>query len=174
MQQTRVHLAIFNTIFAIGHNPLSGGELFLFDLTDTGSEGDSWACSQAVAIRSPSLRLPPFELFPKVDSKNYALGGLANKIVAWVAAKSGEPVGFPEFPEFASRYVVISADPEAMRHFFDGRMAGYFAQTAYYSLQAAAELFVFAEIEPGFDTSDQLLMARRLARAQEIFRMWQT
>jgi len=153
---------------------LSDGELFLFDLIDTSSDGDSWTCTQAVAVRSPSLRLPPFELFPKVDSKNYALGGLTNIIVAWVAAKSGEPVEFPQFPEFAARYVVISTDPEAMRHFFDERMAGYFAQTAYYSLQAAADLFVFAEIEPGFDTSDQLLMARRLARAQEIFRLWQT
>jgi hypothetical protein len=154
--------------------PLSGGEMFLFDLVDASSEGDSWSCSQAVAIRSPALRLPPFELFPKVDSQNYALGGLANKIVAWVAAKSGQPVGFPEFPEFAARYVVTSGDPEATRYFFDERMAGYFAQTAHYSLQADDELFVFAEIEPGFDTSDQTLMARRLARAQEIFRLWQT
>jgi hypothetical protein len=152
---------------------LPDGELFLFDLVDTSSDGDSSAQNQAVAIRSATLRLPPFQFYPKVDTTKYALGGLANKIVEWGVSKLGIPVNFPEFPAFDACYAVTSEDPDAMRRFFTESMARYFARTQFYTLHAADDLFVFAEIEPGFKSNDQSHMSRRVNRALEIFRLFQ-
>lgn len=152
---------------------LPDGELFLFDLIDRDGESNSWIERQAVAIRSHTLRLPPFQFYPKVDTSKYALGGLANKIVEWGVSKVGTPVQFPEFPAFQARYTVSSNDPEAVRRFFDEDKARYFVKTEYYGLHADGSLFTFAEIEPGFKTSDPSLMTRRINRALEIYRLFQ-
>ena len=148
----------------VARRPLADGELFLFDLVDTDSDGDSITAHQAVAIRSATLHLPPFKFYPKGDTQ-HTLGGLANKIVEWAVARTGKLVGLPEYPAFAARYAVTSDDPPATRRFFNERVANYFATTQFYTLHAAGDLFVFAEIEPGFKISDQSHMARRIARA---------
>lgn len=152
---------------------LPDGELFLFDLVNTGGDSDSIIQSQGVAIRSDTLKLPPFQLYPKVDTTKYALGSLANKIVEWGVSRVGTPVHFPEFPAFQARYAVTSTDPEAARRFFDEEKARYFASTENYSLHAGGSLFAFAEIEPGFKTNDPAQMTRRINRALEIYRLFQ-
>lgn len=152
---------------------LSDGDLFVFDLMDRDSESDSWIERQAVAIRSDSLRLPPFQMYPKVDTSKYGLGGLANAIVEWGVAKVGTPVRFPEFPAFQARYAVTSTDPEAARRFFDEDKARYFANTEYYNLHAGGQLFTFAEMQPGIKTNDPTQMTRRINRALEIYRLFQ-
>lgn len=157
----------------VSRRPLADGELFLLDLVDTSGDGDSTTENQAVVIHSPTLRLPPFQFYPKVDPQKYALGGLANKIVEWGVSKAGKPVSFPEYPAFAARYAVTSDDPPAVQRFFDEPMARYFAGTEYYTLHAADDLFVFSEIEPGLKTSDPVQMTRRVDRALEIYRLFQ-
>ncbi len=156
----------------VSRRPLADGELFLFDLVDTSGDGDSTTAHQAVAIRSATLHLPPFAFYPKVDTQQYALGGLANKIVEWAVARAGKPVSLPEYPAFAARYTVTSDDPPAARRFFNERMANYFATTQFYTLHAAGDLFVFADIEPGFKTSDQSRMARRIDRALAMYQLF--
>lgn len=152
---------------------LPDGELFLFDLVDTSGDGDSITESQGVAIRSSTLRLPPFQLYPKVDTSKYALGGLANRIVEWGVSKSGTLVQFPEFPAFQARYAITSTDPDAVRRFFDEDKARYFPNTESYTLHAGGNLFTFAEIEPGFKVNDPTHMTRRINRALEIYRLFQ-
>lgn len=152
---------------------LPDGELFLFDLLDTGGDSTSIMESQAAAIRSDTLKLPPFQLYPKVDTTKYALGSLANKIVEWGVSRVGTPVNFPEYPDFQARYAVTSADPEAVRQFFDEDKARYFAKTENYALRAKGNFFTFAEIEPGFKMNDPARLTRRINCALEIYRLFQ-
>lgn len=84
----------------------------------------------------------------------------------------GQPVSFPEYPAFATRYTVTSDDPPAARRFFDERLANYFATTQFYTLHAAGNLFVFAEIGPGFKSGDQSHLARRIDRALEVYHLF--
>lgn len=162
-----------HSLHNVSRRTLPDGELFLFDLVDRDGESDSWIERQAVAIRSRTLRLPPFQIYPKVDASQYALGGLANAIVEWGASKVGTPVNFPEFPAFQARYVITSADPEAARRFLDEEKARYFAKTEYFGLRAGGNLFTFAEIEPGFKLNDPAHITRRIQRALEIYRLFQ-
>ncbi len=157
----------------VSRRTLPDGEMFLFDLVDNSGDGDSITENQAVAIRSTTLRLPPFQFYPKLDTSKYALGKLANTIVEWGASKVGAPVNFPEYPAFQARYSVTSSDPQAVTQFFDERLARYFAGTEYYSLHAGGDLFVFAEVEPGFNAKDQSHLSRRINRALEIYRLFQ-
>jgi len=152
---------------------LPDGELFLFDLVDRDGESDSWLERQAVAIRSDTLHLPPFQIFPKINPEKYALGALANAIVEWGASKLGTPVQFPEFPAFQARYTLTSSDPEAARRFFDEDKARFFARTEYYNLRAAGNLFVFAEIQPGLKVNDPAQITNRINRALDIYRLFQ-
>ncbi len=157
----------------VSRRSLPDGELFLFDLLDTGGDSTSITESQGVAIRSNTLKLPQFQMYPKMDASKSALGSLANKIVEWGVSKIGTPVNFPEYPAFQARYAVTSADPEAARRFFDEEKARYFARTENYALRANGHLFAFAEIEPGFQQNDPAQMTRRIQRALEIYRLFQ-
>jgi hypothetical protein len=151
---------------------LPEGDMYLFDLVDTSGEDNSWLENQAVAIISPSLKLPPFSFFPKSDEK-YALSGLANQIVEWGLAKIGSPVTFPEFPAFAARYVVSSSEPQAIRRFIDEPIARYFSHTPMYSLRACGEVFTFSEMDPRLDLRNPESLSRRVNRALEIFHLLQ-
>jgi len=152
---------------------LPDGELFLFDLVDRDIESDSRIERRAVAVRSDTLRLPPFQLYPKVDAQKYALGNLANTIVEWAAAKTGTPIKFPEFPAFEARYTVTSTDPAAVRQFFNEDKARYFASSASNTLRAADNLFVFSEIELGGKVNDPSRLTGRINRALDIYRLFQ-
>jgi hypothetical protein len=151
---------------------IPNGEMFLFDLVDTSGDDDSWTERQAVAIFSPSLKLPPFAFFPKSNQK-YALSGLANRIVEWGMSKIGEPVAFPQYPALGERYVITSQDPDGLRLFMDESLARFFSQTEMYMLHAAGDIFTFAEMDPNFKTGDIQSMTRRVNRAMEIFRALQ-
>lgn len=149
------------------------GELFLFDLLDTSGDSNSIIESQAIAIRSNTLRLPPFQVFPKVDMGKSAFGGLANAIVQFAVSKVGAPVKFPEFPAFEARYTVTSTDPESARRFFDEDKIRYFSCTEYYALRAGGNLFIFTEIMPRFKLNDPSQMTRRINRALEVYQLLQ-
>jgi len=148
------------------------GEMFFFDLLDTSGEDDGWTERQAVAIVSPSLKLPQFSLFPKADEK-YLLSGLANKIVAWGMSKMGPIVPFPEYPDFSARYIVTSGEADLVRLFLDARLVQYFAKTQMYMIHAGDDCFTFSEMDPRFNTSDQSSMTARIDRALSIMRQFQ-
>jgi hypothetical protein len=171
----------------VSHRALPDGEMYLFDLFEKRwdqmeigtQEEDLSGPTQAVAICSASLRLPPFELSFKsnlqddIQKISPLLAQQFRQVLDWGESKLVAPVNFPEFPDFQSRYMVRSAAPKAAQRFFDERIARYFANTEYYSLRAAGDLFVFFENESGFDTNNQSLMTRRLNRALEIFHIFQ-
>ncbi len=156
----------------ISRKMLSNGEMYLFDLVDTSGEDNSWLENQAVAIVSPSLKLPPFSFFPKSDEK-YALSGLTNQIVEWGLAKMGTPVALPEFPVFTARYVISSSEPEATRRFIDEAIARYFSHTQMYSIHSGGEVFTFSEMNPRLDLRNPENLSQRINHALEIFHLFQ-
>lgn len=147
---------------------LPDAELFVFDLVAPGVEGDSWLERQAIAVRSPYLHLPAFHLFPKVDPSSFALGGLANRIIAQATATVGTPVDLSRLPEFHSRYLVVADDPEPVRRFFDSRKAVGLAESGNLILRADGDVSVFAEIGPEAWRTDPRRLSRRIDRALEI------
>lgn len=160
------------SLLNVSHRILKDGELFLFDLVDKSSpDSYRWIQIQAVAIRSASLRLPPFQLHPKMTWKKVGLALLKNKFAAWNLPKVGQKVKFPQFPAFQERYWVTSEFPEAAKRFFDARLAHYFAKTDYYSLRADDDLLVFVDLEPDLNVNHPDHMTRRLKRALEIYRL---
>jgi hypothetical protein len=150
------------------------GEMYLLDLVETSSDEDSYSESQAVAIVSPDLNLPQFTFFPKADPK-YALSGVANKILEWGMTKVGTPIAFPESPDFQSRYIVTSEDdPNVVRRFFEQGLVQFFSRTQMYMLHGMGNIFTFSEMDPQFKKPDQDSLSRRVNRALEILRQFQT
>ncbi len=158
----------------VSRRAIPDGEMYLFDLGETSSDGDTSWERQVAAIISPYLNLPHFVLFPKADQK-FALSGLTNRVLEWGISKLGTRIEYPEFPTFDARYVVTSMDePGFMRAFLDDRIAQYFSQTQMYMLlHGMGNIFTFAEIDPHFKPLDQERMGRRVSRALEIFRLFQ-
>jgi len=149
------------------------GEMYLFDLVDTSGEDDSWTEKQAVAIISPHLNMPPFNLFPKADQK-YAISGLANKVLEWGMSFVGTPIEFSEYPEFASRYIVSSNEAtDWVRGYFDQHLAGYFSRTKMFMLHAAGNIFTFSEMGTKLSDGDPSVISQRVHNALDVFRALQ-
>lgn len=155
----------------VSHRVLKDGELFLFDLVHRPTDSDEWVQTQAVAIHSGALRLPHFQVHPKMTLKKFVLDLLKNRFANWNQPKTGKKVEFPQFPAFHERYSVTSESPDMLKHFFDARLAQYFAKTEYYSLRAEDNLFVFVDLEPDFNVKNADHMTRRLKRALEVYRL---
>jgi hypothetical protein len=157
----------------ISRRVIPDGEMYLFDLVDTSGEDDSWTEKQAVAIISPHLNMPPFNLFPKADQK-YAISGLANKVLEWGMSFMGTQVDFPEYPEFTSRYIVSSNEAtDWARGFFDQHLVSYFSRTKMFMIHAAGNIFTFSEMGTKLGDGDLSVISRRVNNALDVFRALQ-
>jgi hypothetical protein len=157
----------------VSRRMIPDGEVYLFDLVDTSGDDDNWTERQAVAIVSPYLKMPPFNLFPKADQK-YALSGLANKVLEWGMSFVGTPLDFPEYPEFDARYILTSNEgSDWVRGFIDQDLAGYLSRAQMLMLHAADNIFTLSEMGTNFEANDQGVMSQRINRALDLFRLLQ-
>lgn len=122
------------------------GEVILFDLIDASGDDVNVAETQAVGTRSSALNLPAFALFPKTDIAG-PLGALANQAMTWLVARFGDPVDFPQVPEFGQRYFVSSRDPEDTRRFLDESRLRRLASTRLLAIRAGGDLFTVSRID---------------------------
>jgi hypothetical protein len=150
---------------------LPDGEMLLFDLIETSGEDDSITEQQAVAIISPQLELPGFMLHPKVDAEKYFIGGLANKMIRWATTFVGEPVDFPEFPEFQNKYIVSSLDPEPVRRYFDSSLAQALARTSMYRVYACGDTFTFSQLSTQVKAPNRESLSQRINQALDVYRL---
>jgi hypothetical protein len=125
---------------------MSDGALFVLDVIETSQTEDNLSESQTILIASPDLELPPFVMFPRVDVDG-ALPGFANRVIDWVVSKWGDPVGFPDSPEFERRYVVSSTDQEATWAFLAGELLRGLAETRLLIVHAAGDTFAVSRVE---------------------------
>jgi hypothetical protein len=125
---------------------LSNGALFVLDVVETSGSDHDLTENQGVLIASPDLELPAFAIFPRADVDG-TLPSFANRLIDWVVSKWGDPVPFPEAPEFERRYVVSSPEADATRAFLDDYLLGRLAETRLLTLQAAGDTFIAARLD---------------------------
>lgn len=135
---------------------------------------DGVVTPRGIAILSSNLSLPQFRIFPKIDSKQFGLGGLGNKVLERAVATAGEKVEFSAFPEFAEKYFLVSDDRESVLRFFNERMADYFSRTQLFSVLAEGDMFVFEDYGMSFVKNDPSTISQIVRRAMEIYEVFQT
>lgn len=151
----------------VAQRAIPEGNLLLFDMVDTDGEEDTWLANYAVAVISPRLNLPHFVLYPKAGQDTW-LANLAGRVVEWAVARLGEPVPFPEYPEFQQRYAMIANEPDAVRHFFTKTRLEQLAQTRYYAIRASNDLFAFFENAPQLWAFNHSTLSQRIERALQL------
>jgi hypothetical protein len=144
------------------------GELYLFDLVNTSGEDDSYTEVQAVAVVSPHLALPAFMLTPRSDMEG-VVSMLGNQLLAWVISKFGNPVEFPESPQFERRYLVSSPDPGGVRRFLDEERLHRLAKTRLMGVHAGGDLFTVARIDLSARSLTQEMISERVSQAMDVF-----
>jgi len=155
----------------LSHKRLPDGDMYLFDLVETSGEDDSYTEDQSVAILSPCLKLPDFVIFPKVDMEGIG-AKVANRLLQWVLSKVGNPVEFPQFPEFQQRYLVSSADPEKTRNFLDSTKIWMLSNTQLCSIHAGGDLFTFSKINLDGKTANIEAITERINQAIDLFQIF--
>jgi len=88
--------------------PIPGGEIYHFDLIETGSSGTDTRAADTLTVVSPALDLPRFALIPRPSYLPLSDGGgtlaeLADVALDAVAAQIGlMELAYPDDPEFSS------------------------------------------------------------------------
>lgn len=149
---------------------LPDASMYIFALDDP----DGVVTPRGIAILSSSLSLPQFRIFPKIDSKQFGLGGLGNKVIERAVATAGEKVEFPAFPEFAEKYFLVSEDADTLHQFFNDQMADYFSRSQLFSVLAEGDMFVFEDYGMFFVKNDLSKISQSVRRAMEIYEVLQT
>jgi hypothetical protein len=143
-------------------------DMVLFDLVDTSGDDTSTTEKQAVAVISHHLHLPPFVIFPKLSTEG-GLTDLANRVIGYVVAKFGQPVEFPEVPEFDQRYFVSSPDPEGTRQFLDESRLRRLAKTGLAGINACGDIFTLSRIDLAARTIRRETVGERVNQALDVF-----
>lgn len=150
----------------VSHKTLPDCEIYLFDLLETsGSENDIKE-RQAVAIVSPTLKLPQFIFIPKLNSLLTAI--LERSLTRW-----GKSLDFPQFPALNNRYLVLSREAELAQAFINDRLAASLAKTKLHTLYAAGNMFTFSEFHESNYIIDPETMKYRIHLALELFHKMQ-
>lgn len=104
---------------------IAGGELYLFDVLDTGGSETATEAERALAVVSPSLDLPRFILIPRPDFGGRATGvlaQLAERALTWATSRTGlEEITFEGDLEFNEAFITLVREPEAVRSFLTDR-----------------------------------------------------
>lgn len=152
----------------VASKTLPDAEMYIFDLIDTSGSDSDTVEQQAVAILSPHLSLPAFILYPKADTEG-PLTNLSNRVLNWVVSKFGDPVAFPEHPEFERKYLVSSPDPASTRQFLDDTRIHRLEHTRLLTIQAGDDLFTLTHMEIPQKPISQESLGERVNLARDVF-----
>lgn len=158
------HISLRN----VSRKAILDGECYLLDIVVHTDEESETAETQAVAIFSPSLRLPRFGMFPRPGLDGTA-AILATKAMNWVVAKQAPILEFPGHAEFEKYYVVGTHEPVAVREFFTPGLLDYLGGTRGSSIRAARDGFICSIIEPQAKLVDPQRMGRQVQQGLDVF-----
>ena len=147
----------------VSHKSMPDCEIYLFDLVETSGGEYTVKERQAVAILSPTLKLPQFIFIPKLNS-------VLTAIIEMGLSHWGKRLDFPQFPALNNRYLVISREPELAHSFINENLADYLAKTRSHTLYASGNIFTFSEFHESNFIIDPDSMKYRIHLALEIFR----
>lgn len=144
-------------------------DLFIFDLLNRSGDEDSYIEDGALAVVSPHLELPTFLVFPKADIEG-TLSFMGNKFLTWIFTKVGNPIEFPECPEFERRYLVSSPDPAGTCQFLNESRLHQMAKTRLMSIQAGGDLFTISRVDQFTKPVNvKETMSTRIQLARDVF-----
>jgi hypothetical protein len=121
-------------------------QFYLFELWGRHHRDDSPSSQHTAALISPDFNLPRFMTFPNI--KVPLLGG----VMEWVIQKAAERfalvrVHFPESPAFHEAYLMLGADEDALRQFFDSGRLARLADLKNYQIDALGDLVTFSRLD---------------------------
>jgi hypothetical protein len=148
-------------------------EMFLFDLKDKSGDDASRTERQAVLIVSPHLDMPAFVIFPRADVDG-VLSKLGNRLLEWVISRWGDPVEFPDAPDFERRYIVTAPEPDAARRFLDEDRLGRLAETRLLNIHAWGNMFTLARIDFAAKADTVETASERVDLARSLFEAFQS
>jgi len=143
-------------------------ETFLFDLVDRSGDDESRTGRQAVLIVSAHLDMPSFMLFPRSDVGG-VLSKLGNRLLQRLISRWGDPVEFPDAPDFERRYIVTSPEPDAVRRFLDADRLGRLAKTRLLNIHAAGNMFSLSRVDFPAQPDTAETVSERLDLARSVF-----
>lgn len=141
-------------------------EMFVFNITETGKD-DGHAEQQSLAVVSDRLRMPSFVLLPRAGGDGM-LAKMTDKAISWAAHKMGDPVEFPQHPEFEQRYLVRSSDPDGTRRFLDANRLNRLAETRHLFIRARDDVFAVSAPARAWHSAREPLR-ERVDQASKIF-----
>ncbi len=83
---------------------LPEGDLYLYDLWDTGGDSSSVVHSRALAMVIPEKHFPRFSITSRLAMPG-KFAVLANKMITWAMAHDMKVIDFPESPQFNERFI---------------------------------------------------------------------
>jgi hypothetical protein len=107
---------------------MQGGSYYVFDLTETSGEENTWIASGSVAFVSPDLRLPRLHVSGRLSLEGKAgswMAGMAEKVIDWAVARVGMTrLDLSEFIEIDERLMVLAEDEAAALAFLTRERLG--------------------------------------------------
>ena len=146
------------------------GDMYIFDLVNIAGDEDHVTEEMAIAMVSQYLELPAFTMFPRLAEDGLGWE-IANRVLGWVVSKLGDPINFPDHPEFQKNFLVSSKDVEETRQFLDDRKLHMLAQIRMIGIHAGGNMFVlsrFLQTSPP-EKHDQL--SKRITLAMDVFQI---
>lgn len=147
------------------------GEMYLFDLVNTGGDEESYTEDQAIAVLSRYLKMPEFIIIPQVNLEGFG-GKFANSLLQWVVSKAGNPVDFQDHPKFQQRYLVSSHDEQGTRQFLDDRRLHLLAQARSLGIHASGDLFVLSKVDQVSQPRSDKSVSERVSQAMDVYQIF--
>jgi hypothetical protein len=95
------------------------GDLYLYDLWDTGGDSSSVVHNRALALVVPGKNFPRFTITSRLAIPG-KFTALANKVITWAMAHDMKVIDFPESPEFNTRFIVAAENELSLKEILNG------------------------------------------------------
>ncbi len=151
---------------------LQEGDLYLYDLWDTGGDSSSVVHSRALAMVIPEKHFPRFSITSRLAMPG-KLAGLANKVITWAMARDMKVIDFPESPEFNARFMVAGEDELPLREIFNSTILDQLKGYEGVFLAGGGDTLMFSQqFEKTTDQKDINILSSRINKAGDIMRLF--
>lgn len=106
---------------------LPDGDLYLYDLWDTGGDSSSVVEDKALAMVYSGRQFPRFAISARINMPG-VLAKLANNVISWAITRNLIVIQFPENPTFNERFIVACEDEQETRTLLDASIINRLAR----------------------------------------------
>jgi hypothetical protein len=151
---------------------LPEGDLYLYDLWDTGGDSSSVVHSRALAMVVPEKHFPRFSITSRLVMPG-KFAGLANKVITWAMARDMKVIDFPESPEFNTRFIVAGENELPLRELFNSTILDQLKGYEGVFLAGGGDTLMFSQqFEKSTAQKDINILSSRINKAVDIMRLF--